>query len=73
MIKEALLIAPIIQLPDWSLPFDIMCDASDHAVGAVLGQRKDKKPYIIYYTSKTLYKTQQNYTATENELLRWRT
>uniref|UniRef100_A0A2N9JAZ1 Reverse transcriptase domain-containing protein n=1 Tax=Fagus sylvatica TaxID=28930 RepID=A0A2N9JAZ1_FAGSY len=37
--------APIMQAPDWSLPFKIMCDASDYAVGAVLGQRKDKKPH----------------------------
>jgi len=53
-IKEALIIAPIIQLLDWSLPFEIMCDTSDYAVGAVLGQRKDKKPYVIYYASKKL-------------------
>jgi len=39
--------APIIQPPDWSLPFEIICDASDYVVGAVLGQRKDKKPYVI--------------------------
>lgn len=40
-IKQALISAPIIQAPDWDLPFEIMCDASDHAVGAVMGQRKD--------------------------------
>jgi hypothetical protein len=38
---------PIMQAPDWSLPFKIMCDASDYAVGAVLGQKKDKKPHVI--------------------------
>jgi len=36
------------------LHFEIMCDASDYVVGAVLGQRKDKKLYVIYYASKTL-------------------
>ena len=46
-----------------------MCDASDYVVGAVLGQRKDKKPYVIYYTSKTLNSTQMNYTTTKKELL----
>ena len=46
-----------------------MCDASDYAVGAVLGQRKDKKPHVIYYTNKTLNEAQKNYTTTENELL----
>ncbi|KAM5546510.1 hypothetical protein ABKV19_002414, partial [Rosa sericea] len=48
-LKELLTTAPIMCPPDWSLPFELMCDASDYAVGAVLGQRKDKKPYAIYY------------------------
>ena len=61
--------APVIQPPDWSLPFEIMCDASDYVVGVVLGQRKDKKSYIIYYASKTLHSAQMNYTTTEKELL----
>jgi hypothetical protein len=68
-LKNLLTSAPIIQPPDWSLPFEIMCDASDYAVGAVLGQRKDKKPYVIYYASKTLNNAQMNYTTTEKELL----
>jgi hypothetical protein len=40
-LKSALVSAPIIQLPDCSQPFKIMCDASDYVVGAVLGQRKE--------------------------------
>jgi hypothetical protein len=40
-LKSALVSAPIIQPPDWSQPFEIMCDASDYVVGAVLGQRKE--------------------------------
>ncbi|RVW92651.1 Retrovirus-related Pol polyprotein from transposon opus [Vitis vinifera] len=46
-----------------------MCDASDLAMGAVLGQREDEKPYVIYYASKTLNEAQRNYTTTEKELL----
>ncbi|XP_035830974.1 uncharacterized protein LOC118480306 [Helianthus annuus] len=46
-----------------------MCDASDFAIGAVLGQRVDKKPVVIYYASKTLSDAQLNYTTTEKELL----
>jgi hypothetical protein len=53
-LKKALILAPIIQPLDWSLPFEIMCDASDYAVGAVLGQTKDKKHYAIVYASKAL-------------------
>jgi hypothetical protein len=61
--------APIMQAPDWSLPFELMCDASDYAIGAMLGQRKDKKPHAIYYASRTLNSAQMNYTTTEKELL----
>ncbi|CAN6552335.1 unnamed protein product [Malus baccata var. baccata] len=53
-LKELLTTAPIIVPPDWSLPFELMCDASDYALGAVLGQRKDKRPHAIYYASRTL-------------------
>ena len=35
-LKKALIYAPIVQPPDWNFPFEIMCDASDYAVGAVL-------------------------------------
>jgi len=53
-LKKALISVPIIQPPDWSFPFEIMCDASKYAVGAVLGQTKDKKHHVIAYASKTL-------------------
>ena len=43
-LKHLLTTTPIMQTPDWSLPFELVCDASDYAVGVVLGQRKDKKP-----------------------------
>ena len=46
-----------------------MCDTSDYAVGAILGQRVDKMPHVIYYASKTLNDAQLNYSTTEKELL----
>ncbi|RVW77493.1 Retrovirus-related Pol polyprotein from transposon 297 [Vitis vinifera] len=49
--------------------FEVMCDASDFAIGAILGQIEDGKPYVIYYASKTLNEAQRNYTTTEKELL----
>jgi len=68
-LKEALITAPIIQPPDWNLPFEIMCDASDYAAGAVLGQRRDKKMHAIYYASKTLNGAHINYATIGKELL----
>jgi hypothetical protein len=68
-LKKALISAPIIQPPDWSLPFEIMCNASDYAVGVVLGQTKDKKHHAIAYARKTLNGAQLNYAITEKVLL----
>jgi hypothetical protein len=68
-LKCALVSAPIIQPPDWSQPFEIMCDVSDYAVGAVLGQRKEGRVHAVYYASKTLSEAQLNYATTEKELL----
>ena len=64
-----LVLPPIMRYPIWNLPFEIMCDASDYAIGAVLGQREDKKTFVIYYASKTLDSAQANYTTTEKEFL----
>jgi len=68
-LKLELISAPIISPSDWSKPFEIMCDASDFAIGAVLRQRKDNKQHVIYYSSRTLYETQVNYTTTEKKFL----
>ncbi|KAL0408192.1 UNVERIFIED_CONTAM: Retrovirus-related Pol polyprotein from transposon.6 [Sesamum radiatum] len=68
-LKDSLTSAPIIQPPNWELPFEIMCDASNHAIGAVLGQRVGKDPHAIYYVSRMLDGAQSNYTTTEKELL----
>jgi hypothetical protein len=64
-LKKTLILAPIIQPPDWSLPFEIMCDASDYVAGAVLGQTKNKKHHVITYASKTLTGAQLNYATIE--------
>ena len=53
-IKSRLVTAPIMVIPDWNNDFEIMCDASDYAMGAVLGQRTKKIFKVIYYASKTL-------------------
>ncbi|GJZ27639.1 reverse transcriptase domain-containing protein [Tanacetum coccineum] len=69
IIKKKLTEAPILVAPDWDLPFEIMCDASNYAVGAVLGQRKTKHFQPIHYASKTMIDAQAHYTTTEKELL----
>ncbi|GJV67865.1 reverse transcriptase domain-containing protein [Tanacetum coccineum] len=69
ILKEKLTTAPIIIFPDWNKPFELMCDASDFAVGAVLGQQIDGKFKPIYYARKTLNNAQEHYTTTEKELL----
>ncbi|HEY6625664.1 MAG TPA: retropepsin-like aspartic protease/reverse transcriptase, partial [Ignavibacteriaceae bacterium] len=68
-LKEKLITAPIVVAPDWELPFELICDASDFAIGAVLGQRKEKRFHATYFASKTLTEPQRNYTTTEKELL----
>ena len=68
-LKFHLTTAPIVRASNWQLPFEVMCDVSDLAIGAVLGQREDGKPNVVHYASKTLNEAQRNYTTTEKELL----
>ncbi|KAH9670818.1 hypothetical protein KPL70_017120 [Citrus sinensis] len=68
-LKQLLASSPIIQSLNWSLPFELMRDASDYAVGAVLGQRVDRIPHVIYYASMTLNDAQLNYSTYEKEML----
>ncbi|XP_052885234.1 uncharacterized protein LOC128293767 [Gossypium arboreum] len=68
-LKQKLVTAPIVQAPDWNYPFEIMYDASERSVGAVLGQKIAKEPHVICYASKTLDAAQSNYTTIEKELL----
>nr|GEV17866.1 hypothetical protein [Tanacetum cinerariifolium] len=68
-LKENLTEAPILIAPNWDQPFEIMCDASDYAVGAVLGQRVEKHFWPIHYASKTMNQAETNYTTTKKEML----
>ncbi|GJZ21017.1 reverse transcriptase domain-containing protein [Tanacetum coccineum] len=65
---DAELIYPISDSP-WDLPFELMCDASDFAIGAVLGQRHEKHFRPIHYASKTMNEAESHYTTTEKEML----
>jgi len=69
MLKGALISAPIMEALDWQLPFEVMCDAINYAVEVVLVQRKDDKPYAIYYASQTLDDAQMNYATIDKEFL----
>ena len=68
-IKSRLVEAPIMAKPDWNREFEIMCDASDFAMGAVLGQKAEKVFKVIYYASKTFNEARENYSTTEKEML----
>ncbi|GJW46770.1 reverse transcriptase domain-containing protein [Tanacetum coccineum] len=68
-LKKKLTEAPILVVPDWNLSFELMCDASDFAIGAVLGQQKMKHFQPIHYASKTMTKAHIHYTTTKKEML----
>jgi len=69
MLKHKLSSTPIITTTNWNLNFEMMCDASDYVVGAVLGQKKDKQFHVINYATKVLKEAQRNYATTKKELL----
>nr|GEV13972.1 reverse transcriptase domain-containing protein [Tanacetum cinerariifolium] len=68
-LKRKLTESLILIAPDWDMPFELMCDASDFAIGAVLGQRQDKHFRPIHYASKTMTEAESNYTTTEKKML----
>nr|GEW31906.1 reverse transcriptase domain-containing protein [Tanacetum cinerariifolium] len=68
-LKRKLTEAPILIAPDWDIPFELMCDGSEFAIGAVLGQCQDKHFRPIHYGSKTMTEAKSNYTITEKEML----
>nr|GFA02852.1 reverse transcriptase domain-containing protein [Tanacetum cinerariifolium] len=68
-LKRMLTETHILIAPDWDMPFELMYDASDYAIGVVLGQRRDKHFRPIYYASKTMTEAESKYTTTEKEML----
>nr|GEV10476.1 reverse transcriptase domain-containing protein [Tanacetum cinerariifolium] len=66
-LKRMLTEAPILIAPDWDIPFELMCDASDFAIGAVLGQHRNKHFWPIHYARKTMTEASK-YTITEKEM-----
>ena len=68
-LKSALVSSPIIITPNWNAPFELMCDASDYTIRALLRQRRAKVFHAIYFAQKTLSDAQLNYATTEKELL----
>nr|GEX29604.1 putative reverse transcriptase domain-containing protein [Tanacetum cinerariifolium] len=68
-LKEKLTEASILIAPNWDQPFELMCDTSDYAVGAVLGQGVEKYFQPIHYSMKTMAQAETNYTTTEKEML----
>nr|GEZ19909.1 reverse transcriptase domain-containing protein [Tanacetum cinerariifolium] len=67
--KRKITEAPILIAPDWDMPFKLMCDAIDFAIGAVLGKCQEKHFRLIHYASKTMTEAESNYTITEKEML----
>nr|GEW97005.1 reverse transcriptase domain-containing protein [Tanacetum cinerariifolium] len=68
-LKEKMTKAPILITPNWDQPFELMCDTSDFAVGAVLGQWIEKHFRPIHYASKMMTEAESNYTTIEKEML----
>nr|GEZ97390.1 reverse transcriptase domain-containing protein [Tanacetum cinerariifolium] len=68
-LKRKLTEAPILIAPDWDMPFELICNASDFAIGAVLGQRQDKHFRPIHYARKTMTEEESKYTTTKKEML----
>nr|GEV34447.1 reverse transcriptase domain-containing protein [Tanacetum cinerariifolium] len=68
MLKKKLTEASILIAPNWDLSFELMCVASDFAIGAVLGQRHEKHFRPIHYASKTMIDVESNYNTTEKEM-----
>ena len=69
VLKYKLVSSPIVIAPDWDLPFKLMCDASDYAIEAMLGQKRERIFQVIHYASRTLNDAQLNYATTEKRAI----
>ena len=69
ILKDKLVSTPIVVAPGWAFPFELMCDASDYAIRAVLREKIERIFQVIYYVNRTLNDAQLNYATTEKELL----
>ena len=69
VLKDRLASAPIVVALNWDLPFKLMCDTSDYAIKAMLGQKRERIFQVIHYASRTLNDAQLNYVTIEKELL----
>ena len=68
-LKELLLREPVVAYPDFSVPFRLYTDASNIGLGDILAQKQEGKERIICCASRTLNKSEQNYSATKKECL----
>ncbi len=69
-IKQSLLQAPILALPDYTRSFQVVCDASDFAIGcALLQQDSESRTRVISYQSRQLKAAELNYPVHDKELL----
>ena len=68
-LEKCLIPPPIVQAPNYALPFELLCDASDKAIGATLGQKQGRESHMICYASKALDAAQCNYTVTEKDCM----
>ena len=68
-LKHMLVTAPILAHPDFTKPFILDTDASNHAIGAVLSQKTGNEERLIAYASRTLSKSERKYCVTRKELL----
>lgn len=68
-IKEFLITAPVLNCPDYDLPFELHTDASGYGLGAVLIQKKNNEDRVICFLSRSLTKQERNFSTTERECL----